>query len=103
MHQVLGLYNKIEADMNDSLQQVSTMSWIRNKKSAFLQKINGRKLAIYTNKADSIAKEFLHAKTLSIPIDVLLTTIMRAANKDVLKNGPKALACAKDSERDYKN
>ena len=57
---------------------------------------------IYANKPDGITKALLTAKNLSNPVDVSVSTIMRGA-KEVLKNGQKALACAKDSESDYKD
>ena len=68
----------------------------------FPQKSSGGKLAIYANKPDGITKSLLIAKNLSNPVDVSVSTIMRGA-KEVSRNGRKALACAKDSESDYKD
>lgn len=82
----------------------STTRSDKNLKDCFFpQKSNGGKLAFYANKADGITTELLRAKTLSNPIDVSLATIMRGAKKEVLTNGQKALACAKDSESEYRN
>ncbi len=68
----------------------------------FPKKSSGGKLAIYANKPDGITKALLIAKNLKNPVDVSVSTIMRGA-KEVLRNGRKALACAKDSESDYKD
>ena len=68
----------------------------------FPQKSSGGKLGIYANKPDGITKALLTAKNLSNPVEVSVTTIIRGA-KEVLKNGRKALACAKDSDSDYKD
>ena len=68
----------------------------------FPQKSSGGKLAIYANKPDGITKALLIAKNLRNPVDESVSTITRRA-KEVLRNGRKALACAKDSESDYKD
>jgi hypothetical protein len=59
-------------------------------------------LSIYANKPDGITKTLLTSKNFTNPVDVSVHTIMRGA-KDVLKNGRKALACAKDFVSEYKS
>ena len=74
----------------------------RLKDCFFPQKSTGGKLAIYANKPDGITKSLLTSKNLSNPVDVSVLTIMRGA-KEVLRNGRKALACAKDSDSEYRD
>ena len=74
----------------------------RLKDCFFPQKSSGGKLNIYANKPDGITRALLVAKNFTNPVDVSVQTIMRAA-KEVLRNGRKALACAKDSESEYKD
>jgi len=59
-------------------------------------------LSIYANKPDGITKSLLTSKNLTNPVNVSVLTMMRGA-KEVLRNGRKALACAKDSDSDYKD
>ena len=59
-------------------------------------------LSIYANKPDGITRSLLTSKNLTNPVDVSVLTMMRGA-KEVLRNGRKALACAKDSDSDYKD
>jgi hypothetical protein len=66
------------------------------------QKSSGGKLAIYANRPDGITKSLLISKNFTNPVDVSVHTMMRGA-KEVLRNGRKALACAKDAESDYKD
>jgi hypothetical protein len=65
----------------------------------FPQKTSGGKLEIFANKPDGITNTMLIAKNLSKPVYVSTDTIMRG--KEVLTNGRKALACAKDANSDY--
>jgi hypothetical protein len=44
----------------------------------------------------------LVAKNLSNPVNVSVGTILRGA-KEVVRNGRKALSCAKDAESEYKD
>ena len=57
-------------------------------------------LSIYANKPDGITKSLLTSKNLTNPVDVWVLTMMRGA-KEVLRNGKKVLACAKDSDKEY--
>lgn len=69
----------------------------------FPQRTTGGMLSIYANKPDGITKSLLTSKNLTNPVDVSVLTMMRGA-KEVLRNGrKKALACAKDSDSEYKD
>ena len=59
-------------------------------------------MAIHANKHDEITKSMSTATNLSNPVDVSVSTIMRGA-KELLRNGQKALARAKDSESNYED
>jgi hypothetical protein len=72
------------------------------KECFFPQKTSRGKLAIFANKADGITKDMLVAKNLSNPVNVSVGTILRGA-KEVVRNGRKALSCAKDAESEYKD
>jgi hypothetical protein len=68
----------------------------------FPQKSSGGKLTVFANKSDGITTSMLVAKNLSNPVHVSDKTIMRGA-KEVLRNGRKALACAKGAHSEYKD
>jgi hypothetical protein len=68
----------------------------------FPQKSSGGMLSIYANKADGITRSLLTSKNFTNPVDVSVLTMMRGA-KEVLRNGRKTLACAMDSDSDYKD
>ncbi|KAI2489924.1 hypothetical protein MHU86_24647 [Fragilaria crotonensis] len=74
----------------------------RLKDCFFPQKTSGGMLSIYANKPDGITRSLLTSKNFTNPVDVSVLTMMRGA-KEVLKNGRKALACAMDSDSDYKD
>ena len=59
-------------------------------------------LSIYANKPDGIMKSVWTSKNLTNPVDVWVLITMRGA-KEVLRNGKKALACAKYSDSEYKD
>jgi hypothetical protein len=106
MNQFSGLYDDVEAEVNNDRNTSSADSpneFDKKLKECFFpQKSSGGKLAIYANKSDGITTQALRAKTVGNPVGVSLITIMRGA-KEVIKNGEKALACAKHSESEYRD
>jgi hypothetical protein len=111
------LYEDVPVAVNDDRNAQSTsittvldagLTSLRNeynkrlKDCFFPQKSSGGMLSIYANKPDGITRSLLTSKNLTNPVDVSVLTMMRGA-KEVLRNGRKALACAKDSDSDYKD
>ena len=108
INQFAGLYEDVQSDLNDD-RNASSSDTTRNelnkklKDCFFPQKANsGGKLAIFANKDNGITAAALRAKALCNPVDVSVVTIARGA-KEALKNGKKALACAKHSESEYRD
>ena len=108
INQFAGLYDDVEAEVNDDPNSSSSGTnhneFDKKLKDYFFpQKSNsGGKLAIYANKENGIIAEVLRAKALSNPVDISAVTIARGA-KEALKNGKKALACAQDSQSEYRD
>jgi hypothetical protein len=72
--------------------------------TVFSQKSSGGMFSIIEKKADAdgITRSLLTSKIFTNPVDVSVLTMIRGA-KEVLRNGRKALACAMDSDSDYKD
>ncbi|KAI2512428.1 hypothetical protein MHU86_1881 [Fragilaria crotonensis] len=121
VNQFSHLYDDVEIDINDDRNAASSASVVAGntpstrgnmvlpplcdkklKDCFFPQKSSGGKLAIFADKPDGITNAMLIAKNLSNPVHVSTDTIMRGA-KEVLRNGRKALACAKDANSDYRD
>lgn len=121
VNQFSHLYDDVEIDINDNRNAASSASVVAGttpstrgnmvlpplcdkklKDCFFPQKSSGGKLAIFADKPDGITNAMLIAKNLSNPVHVSTDTIMRGA-KEVLRNGRKALACAKDANSDYRD
>ena len=114
LNQFSHLYDNVPVATNDD-RNASTLSGFgtvagssRNeydkvlKDCYFPQKSSGGKLTVYANKSDGITTSMLVAKNFSNPVHVSDKTIMRGA-KEVLRNGRKALACAKGVDSEYKD
>jgi hypothetical protein len=113
VNQFSHLYDDVDIDIHDdrnasaaSVAGGDMMSRSQSDKKLkdcfFPQKSSGGKLAIYANKPDGITTSLLIAKNLRNPVDVSGDTIMKGA-KEVLRNARKALACAKDTESEYRD
>jgi hypothetical protein len=115
LNQFSHLYNNVPVVINDD-RNASTLSGFGTvagsswndydkvlKDCYFPQKSSGGKLTVFANKSDGISTSmFLGAKDFSNPVHVSDKTIMRGA-KEVLRNGRKALACAKGIDSEYKD
>jgi hypothetical protein len=115
LNQFYHLYDNVPVAINDD-RNASTLSGFgtvagssRNdydkvlKDCHFPQKSSGGKLTVLANKSDGITTlMFLVAKNFSNPVHVSDKTIMCGA-KEVLRNGRKALACAKGVDSEYKD
>ena len=110
INQFAHLYENIDVPINDD-KNASSSSGNNNgtlsptkilKECYFPQTSNGGKISIYANVPNGITKGLLCAKSMNNPVDISTVTMMRGA-KEVLRNGRKALACATDSDSDFKD
>jgi hypothetical protein len=113
INQFTHLYENVDASVNDDRNASSSSLTGGNNGGTprqnkilrdcyFPQTTDGGKISIYANMSNGITKGLLSAKSMKNPVDISTVTMMRGA-KEVLRNGRKALACATDSDSDYKD